>query len=94
MFGIVKLIASLCCAFFLVDVLGRRRSVTIGLALQTIAALYLTIFVSQVNPDTEAANAFKSAAEEHASRGAIFIIFVAGIGWALGVNTIQYLIGT
>lgn len=67
-FGVVKLVASFCCAFFLVDVLGRKRCVFIGLTLQTIAALYLTIFVALVDPDN--ADGFVSESRKRASDGA------------------------
>lgn len=90
-FGVVKLTSGLCCAFFLVDLLGRKRSVFIGIGLQTLAALYLAVFLSTVNPS---ANAAQSATQERASIAAIVMIFISGVGWALGFNTIQYLIGT
>lgn len=94
-FGIIKMIASVSCAFFLVDAIGRKRSVFIGISLQALAALYLAVFLSTVNPDTASdSSTFKSASEERASVGAIVMIFISGIGWALGINTIQYLIGT
>lgn len=74
---------------------GRKRSVFLGISLQTLAALYLTIFISQINPDVDATSAApKSANEQRASIAAIVMIFVSGIGWAFGFNTIQYLIGT
>lgn len=85
----------MCCAFFLVDVLGRKRSVFIGISLQALAALYLTIYLSTVDPDADASSAVeKSANEKRASIAAIVMIFISGIGWALGINTIQYLVGT
>lgn len=90
-FGIVKLVSGLCCAFFLIDLLGRKRSVFIGIGLQTLAALYLAIFLSTVDPNEDAA---QSAGQHRASIAAIVMIFVSGVGWALGFNTIQYLIGT
>lgn len=72
--------------------LGRKRSVFIGISLQTLAALYLTVYLSQTNPGHE--TKLKSAIEERASFAAIVMVFIAGCGWALGLNSIQYLIGT
>lgn len=95
LFGVVKLIASVSCAFFLVDVLGRKRSVFIGITLQAIAALYLTCYLSTVDPDADAsADVPKSGHEKRVSVAAIVMIFISGVGWALGINTIQYLVGT
>ncbi|PKI83998.1 hypothetical protein MVES_002295 [Malassezia vespertilionis] len=88
-FGIVKLFSSLLCAFFLVDFLGRKRSVFLGIGLQTLAALYLTIYLSKVNPSNEQ----ESPSQHRASIAAIVMVFISGVGWALGFNSIQYLIG-
>ena len=40
-FGIVKLIAAIGCALFLVDVIGRKRALVIGVSLQAIAMIYV-----------------------------------------------------
>lgn len=93
-FGVVKLVAALCCSFFLIDMLGRKRSVFIGIALQTLAALYLCIYIASIgDPDTQSQTS-ESGTEQRASIAAIVMIFISGIGWALGFNSIQYLIGT
>ncbi|KFX96399.1 hypothetical protein O988_05337 [Pseudogymnoascus sp. VKM F-3808] len=63
-FGVVKLVAALMCAFFLVDVIGRKRSLAIGIFLQALSMIV----------------------------GAIVMIYVSGFGWAMGWNTMQYLL--
>lgn len=88
-FGVVKFLGALVCAFFLVDVIGRKRSLTIGIALQTISMGYIAIFLTVVGtPDP---NSF-TASQKSASIGAIVMIYVSGFAWALGWNGIQYLL--
>ncbi|PWN46661.1 general substrate transporter, partial [Violaceomyces palustris] len=91
-FGVVKLVASLVCMIFLIDVIGRRRSVLLGISLQTLAALYLTIYLAILNPSEEGKDL--SGGERRASIGAVAMIFLSGVAWALGFNAIQYLVGT
>lgn len=87
--GIVKFVGAVICAFYLVDVIGRKRSLTIGITIQTTAMLYITIFLSITgtpDPDT-----FTSS-QKSASVGAIVMIYLCSFGWALGWNGIQYLL--
>ncbi|KAL4812062.1 hypothetical protein BDW67DRAFT_179068 [Aspergillus spinulosporus] len=64
-FGIVKFIAAIICALFLVDIIGRRRSL-LGISLQAISKVYIS--------------------------GGNRMIYISGFGWALGWNSIQYLL--
>ncbi|EJT50110.1 quinate permease [Trichosporon asahii var. asahii CBS 2479] len=91
-FGLVKLGAALICALFLVDVIGRKRSLLLGISLQTISMVYVAAFLS-THP--------KLGMDDHyhlptnslpASRGAIAMIYLSGFGWALGWNSMQYLL--
>jgi sugar porter (SP) family MFS transporter len=91
-FGIVKLIAALMCALFLVDVIGRKRALLTGITLQSIAMIYVAAFLTAV-PELGVVEDF--VLPEHqkgASRGAIAMIYVSGFGWALGWNSMQYLL--
>ncbi|KAK0628765.1 general substrate transporter [Bombardia bombarda] len=94
-FGIVKLVAAVLCALFLVDVIGRKRSLLIGITLQAIAMIYVAGFLTAVpglgNVSKGVAYHLDSA-ELAASRGAIAMIYVSGFGWALGWNSMQYLL--
>ena len=45
-FGIVKLIAAIGCALFLVDLIGRKRALLIGISLQAIAMIYVAAFLT------------------------------------------------
>lgn len=93
-FGVVKFISALICALFLVDVIGRKRALSIGITFQAIAMVYIAGFLTAVpklqNPKFKTSD-FTSA-EKHASTGAIAMIYISGVGWAMGWNSLQYLI--
>ncbi|KAL4993962.1 general substrate transporter [Aspergillus recurvatus] len=71
-FGIIKLAAALICALFLVDVIGRKRALLIGITLQAISMAYIAGFLT--------------------SPGGIAMIYLSGFGWAMGWNSMQYLL--
>ncbi|KAI7670283.1 putative quinate permease [Hortaea werneckii] len=92
-FGVVKLVASVICALFLIDTIGRKRSIIAGITLQVIAFFYVAIFLNIVPIDRQE-NYQTSASEQSASTGAIAMIYVSGAGWALGWNSGQYLLSS
>ncbi|KAM0719969.1 hypothetical protein Q7P37_004104 [Cladosporium fusiforme] len=92
-FGVVKFIAAVVCALFLVDTLGRKRSLVIGIALQTFAMFYVAIFLNVV-PIAREEDYETSPSESRASTGAIAMIYLSGVGWALGWNSGQYLLSS
>ncbi|RAK98503.1 general substrate transporter [Aspergillus ibericus CBS 121593] len=88
-FGAVKLAAALICAIFFIDQIGRKRSLMSGITLQLLALLYIAIFLtvtSSLSVDTH------SGAAHRAAIAAIASIYVTGIGYAFGWNSVQYLI--
>lgn len=91
-FGVVKFVSALICAFFLVDFLGRKRSLTIGIILQFVSMLYVAIYLTAV-PEIAAGGSIIGENKKRAGTGAIVAIYFSGVGWALGWNSIQYLIG-
>ncbi|KAI3392045.1 hypothetical protein diail_6319 [Diaporthe ilicicola] len=91
-FGIVKLVAAVGCALFLVDVIGRKRSLLIGITLQAIAMVYVAGFLTGV-PELGIVDDYVLTPNETGpSKGAIFMIYLSGFGWALGWNSMQYLL--
>jgi sugar transport protein len=89
-FGIVKFCAAIICALFLVDVIGRKRALLIGITLQAIAMVYCAGFLTAL-PQLGVVDGFHVPASDlGASRGAIAMIYVSGFGWALGWNSMQY----
>ncbi|KAK8080031.1 MFS quinate transporter [Apiospora hydei] len=91
-FGVVKLLSAVCCALFLVDVIGRKRSLMAGITLQAIAMIYVAGFLTAVPQLGVAVEFVLPKAMVPASYGAIAMIFLSGIGWALGWNSMQYLL--
>lgn len=53
--------------------------------------LYVAIFLTAVPGIAD--GEIKTTAQRHAATGAIVFIYFSGVGWALGWNSIQYLIG-
>jgi hypothetical protein len=91
-FGIIKLVAAVLCALFLVDVIGRKRALLIGISLQAIAMFYIAGFLTAV-PEMGVVKGFKLPENKKgASEGAIAMIYLSGFGWALGWNSMQYLL--
>lgn len=92
-FGVVKLVASIVCALFLVDLAGRKRALITGISIQTVAMFYIAIFLNLVpianNPGFE-----PTPSQNSASKGAIAMIYISGAGWALGWNSGQYLLSS
>ena len=91
-FGIVKFVAAMLCLLFLVDVIGRKRSLLIGITFQAISMIYVASFLSStpqlgVDPTFEVPESKRSA-----SVAAIVMIYLSGFGWALGWNSMQYLL--
>ncbi|KAF2153684.1 hexose transporter protein [Myriangium duriaei CBS 260.36] len=94
--GVVKLLSALTCAFFLVDFLGRKRALSIGICIQFISMLYIAITLTSIPVLTSAAaktgSVHLTSMQRHASTGAIVFVYFSGVGWALGYNSIQYLL--
>lgn len=90
-FGIVKLIAAIICALFLVDFIGRKRSLLLGISLQGLSMVYVAGFLTAV-PDMGKDGFVLPESKVGASRGAIAMIYISGFGWALGWNSMQYLL--
>lgn len=91
-FGLVKLVSALVCALFLVDVIGRKRSLLTGITLQAVSMIYVAAFLTSM-PQMGVDEGFVlPQASRAASRGAVAMIYVSGCGWALGWNSMQYLL--
>lgn len=89
--GVVKLVSAYLCAFFLIDFVGRRRSLYMGIGLQTLALAYVAIFLGVVGSDRiESENL--SHSQQQAAVGAIAMIYLSGVGWTMGWNSFQYLV--
>ena len=92
-FGVVKFISSMLCAFFLIDFIGRKRSLSTGITIQLLSMLYMAIFLL-IDNNIADKTVPQTSAQKHAAMGAIVMIYFSGFGWALGWNSIQYLINS
>lgn len=89
-FGVVKFVAAIICALFLVDVIGRKRSLGIGITLQAVSMCFIAAFLTAVPTLADGEEFTKS--QKHASTAAIVMIYLSGFGWAMGWNSMQYLL--
>jgi len=83
-YGIVKLVSSFICAFFVVDRLGRKQALFAGISLQIFCSLYLAVYLEITN--NIAQSAFDSA-QKHAATGAVAMIFISGLSWCVLFNS-------
>lgn len=88
-FGIIKFCAAVICALFLVDVIGRKRALLIGITLQAFSMLYVASFLTTVPRLGVDEDYVLPESKLNASRGAIAMIYISGFGWALGWNSMQ-----
>lgn len=91
--GVVKLCSSYLCAFFLIDFLGRRKSLYIGLTVQCLSTLYFATYIAIVPKVTEEEFTM-TPSEKSAGVGALAMLYLNGVGWTMGWNSIQYLINS
>ncbi|PSK41196.1 hypothetical protein C7M61_000870 [Candidozyma pseudohaemuli] len=88
--GVVKFVSAYLGAFFVIDALGRKTSMYVGITLQFLCELYYAIFLNVV-PNIESS---LEGSKKRASQGAVAAIFLSGTGWVIGFNAIQYLMGS
>ncbi|KAJ5640245.1 Major facilitator superfamily domain general substrate transporter [Penicillium longicatenatum] len=91
-FGIIKLIAAVICALFLVDVIGRKRALLLGITFQAISMIYVAGFLTAVPEMGISSDFVLPESQKGASKGAIAMIYISGAGWALGWNSMQYVL--
>ncbi|KAG5418891.1 hypothetical protein I9W82_003609 [Candida metapsilosis] len=90
--GVVKFVSAYLSAFFIIDILGRKRAIYIGICGQMVCLLYYAIFLTIV-PQAATPGAVITGSAKRASQGALAAIFLSGTFWTVGFNSIQYLIG-
>ena len=85
-YGIVKLVSSFICAFFVVDRLGRKQALFFGISLQIFCSLYLAVYLQTTD---NAAQSTLSSMQKHAGTGAVAMIFISGLSWQVVCLTDQ-----
>jgi MFS family permease len=83
LFGVVKFCSSMLCAFFLIDLFGRKRALSTGIIIQFFSMLYMAIFLLIDNRIADKTIP-QTSSQKHAAMGAIVMIYFSGFGWALG----------
>jgi MFS family permease len=75
MYSMAKFFYTLMASFFFIDMLGRRKSLFIGITVQMISDIYIGVFLR-----------YKQAGDiaSGASEGAIAAIYIHGFGYAIG----------
>lgn len=91
--GVVKFCSAYLSAFFIIDFLGRRKALYIGICVQMLSILYFAIFLTIV-PEAGEEGVTLYGSKESASKGAMAALFISGAGWTMGFNSIQYLLGS
>ncbi|KAI5949878.1 hypothetical protein KGF54_005355 [Candida jiufengensis] len=90
--GVVKFVSAYLSAFFIIDILGRKTALYIGIGGQLCCMLYYAIFLTIV-PQAASDGTELAGSAKRASTGALASIFLSGTFWTVGFNSVQYLIG-
>ncbi|KAH7131142.1 general substrate transporter [Dactylonectria macrodidyma] len=86
LYSIAKLICCVIASLVFVDVLGRRRSLMIGISIQGACHAYLSGYLRYFTKDPDSVT-------EGSSDAAVAIIYIHALGWAVGLYTLPYLFG-
>ncbi|KAJ5444316.1 sugar transporter [Penicillium daleae] len=92
-YAIVKFVSTLAFALFVVDFIGRRRSLLTGICLQIITLAYVGGYLGGTK-DMTASQITNSPNAARASTGAIVAIYFHAVAWSIGWFSIPYLIGS
>ncbi|ESW98164.1 hypothetical protein KL918_004092 [Ogataea parapolymorpha] len=88
--GVVKFTSAYLSAFFLIDFIGRKKSLYAGITIQLISSLYFAIYMTIV-PQAAEDDVELNPSQVRAGKGALASIYFNGIGWTMGWNSVQYL---
>ncbi|KAJ5107936.1 hypothetical protein N7456_004611 [Penicillium angulare] len=92
-YGVVKFVSTLAFALFIVDFVGRRRSLLVGITLQIITLVYLGGYLGGTKDMTSEYIA-ATPTVSRASVGATVAIFFHAVAWSIGWFSMSYLIGS
>ncbi|KAJ9474859.1 MFS domain-containing protein [Pseudozyma hubeiensis] len=91
LYGTVKFVSTVCTAFFIIDFIGRRRSLITGIIMQIITLTIVGAYLGATNSKT-AAEIKASKSLTSASRLAIVAIYFHAIAWSIGWFSLPYLL--
>jgi hypothetical protein len=81
MYSLAKFFYTLIASFFFIDMLGRRKSLFIGIITQMISDVYIGVYIRQ--------HTYASVTPA-ASSAAVAAIFIHGFGYAVGLLVLPY----
>lgn len=87
-FGAVKLGCGILSSLLLIDLFGRRKTLLIGVLIQGLSMLYVSIFLGLYVQGNH------TKGEKPAGQAALAAIFISGASFSAGGNLAQYLVGT
>ncbi|KAL8343308.1 hypothetical protein RB598_004581 [Gaeumannomyces tritici] len=91
MYAVLKFVTVLLFSIFVIDFIGRRRSLMTGIALQIVTLAYVGAYLGATNGRTVAQIEADPQAVA-ASRGAIAAIYLHAVAWSIGWFSIPYLV--
>jgi hypothetical protein len=86
LYAVAKLVCCFAASLFIVDILGRRKSLMLGVTVQMMCHAYLAGYLKHFRSNP-------SSVPSGASDAAIAIIYIHAFGWAVGLYTLPYLFG-
>lgn len=92
-YGVVKFASTLAFALFIVDFIGRRRSLITGICLQIVTLVYVGAYLGATK-DMTSTQIRNTPSASHASTAAIVAIYIHAVAWSIGWFGIPYLIGS
>ncbi|OOO08332.1 General substrate transporter [Aspergillus oryzae] len=92
-YGVVKFVSTVCFALFIVDFIGRRRSLMTGISLQLITLIFVGAYLG-VTSHLSADEIEATPSASRASTAAIVAIFLHAVAWSIGWFSIPYLVGS
>jgi len=87
----VKFVSVLLFSIFVIDFIGRRRSLMLGIILQIITLAFVGAYLGATNGKTTA-QIEASASATAASKASIVAIYIHAVAWSIGWFSIPYLV--
>ncbi|KAJ5052996.1 general substrate transporter [Bipolaris maydis] len=91
LYGIVKFVSILVFSIFVIDFIGRRRSLMLGISLQILTLTFVGAYLGVTN-GMSAAEIEASASATAVSKASIVAIFIHAVAWSIGWFSIPYLV--
>jgi hypothetical protein len=91
LYAIVKFVSVLLFSVFVIDFIGRRRSLMVGIVLQILTLTFIGAYLAVTNGRT-AAQIKASPSATAASKASIVAIFIHAVAWSIGWFSIPYLV--